>query len=101
MISDLSIVKGMVFLMKITKVAKAGTLESNDILIMVMPNESGKVELELESIVMQQFGDVIEQVILHKVKELNVEGITIKAQDKGALDYTIGARVETAIRRAI
>ena len=86
--------------MKITKVAKAGTLESNDILIMVMPNESGKVELELESIVMQQFGDVIEQVILQKVKEMGVEGITIKAQDKGALDYTIGARVETAIKRA-
>ena len=87
--------------MRITKVAKAGTLESNDILIMVMPNESGKVELELESIVMQQFGEVIEQVILHKVKEMDVEGITIKAQDKGALDYTIGARVETAIKRAI
>ena len=87
--------------MKITKVAKAGTLESNDILIMVMPNDSGKVELELESIVMQQFGDVIKQVILHKVKEMRVEGITIKAQDKGALDYTIGARVETAIKRAI
>jgi citrate lyase subunit gamma (acyl carrier protein) len=86
--------------MKITKVAKAGTLESNDILIMVIPNESGKVELELESIVMQQFGDVIKQVILHKVKEMKVEGITIKAQDKGALDYTIGARVETAIKRA-
>lgn len=59
--------------MKLTKVAKAGTLESNDILIMVMPNESGKVELELESIVMQQFGDVIEQVILRKVKEMRVE----------------------------
>ena len=87
--------------MKITKVAKAGTLESNDILIMVMPNDSGKVELELESIVMQQFGDVIKQVILHKVKEMRVEGITIKAQDKGALDYTICARVETAIKRAI
>ena len=87
--------------MRITKVAKAGTLESNDILIMVMPSESGNVELELESIVMQQFGEVIEQVILHKVEEMNVEGITIKAQDKGALDYTIGARVETAIKRAI
>lgn len=87
--------------MKITKVAKAGTLESNDILIMVMPNESGDVELELESIVMQQFGEVIEQVILHKVQEMGVEGITIKAQDKGALDYTIGARVETAIMRAM
>lgn len=87
--------------MKITKVAKAGTLESNDILIMVMPNDSGKVELELESIVMLQFGDVIRQVILHKVEEMGVESITIKAQDKGALDYTIGARLETAIRRAI
>ncbi|TGE31978.1 citrate lyase acyl carrier protein [Desulfosporosinus sp. Sb-LF] len=87
--------------MKITKVAKAGTLESNDILVMVMPNDSGKVELELESIVMQQFGDVIKQVILHKVKEMGIEGITIKAHDKGALDYAIGARVETAIKRAI
>ena len=87
--------------MKITKVAKAGTLESNDILIIVMPNESGKVQLELESIVLQQLGEVIEQVILHKVEEMGVEGITIKAQDKGALDYTIGARVETAIKRAI
>ncbi|MCB8815775.1 citrate lyase acyl carrier protein [Desulfosporosinus shakirovi] len=87
--------------MKITKVAKAGTLESNDILIMVKPNELGKTELELESIVMQQFGEVIEQVILHKVQEMGIEGISIKAQDKGALDYTIAARVETAISRAI
>ncbi|HZK84397.1 MAG TPA: citrate lyase acyl carrier protein [Desulfosporosinus sp.] len=87
--------------MRITKVAKAGTLESNDILIMVMSSKSDRVELELESIVLQQFGDVIERVILHKVQEMGVEGITIKAQDKGALDYTIGARVETAIKRAI
>lgn len=87
--------------MKITKIAKAGTLESNDILIMVLPNDSGKVELELESIVMQQFGDVIREVILHKVKEMGIDSITIKAEDKGALDYTIGARLETAIKRAI
>ena len=87
--------------MKITKVVKAGTLESNDILVMVMPNDNNTVELELESIVMQQFGDVIRKVILEKVKEMGVESITIKAQDKGALDYTIGARVETAIKRAL
>lgn len=90
-----------VIFIQINKVAKAGTLESNDILIMVMPNDSGRIELELESIVMQQFGDVIQQVILHKVKEMGIESITIKAQDKGALDYTIGARVETAITRAL
>jgi len=86
---------------RITKVAKAGTLESNDILIMVRPNEGETIELELESIVMKQFGEVIEQVILHKVQEMGVKGITIKAQDKGALDYTIAARVETAIKRAL
>ena len=87
--------------MKISKVAKAGTLESNDILVMVMPNDNNTVELELESIVMQQFGDVIRKVILEKVKEMAIESVTIKAQDKGALDYTIGARVETAIKRAL
>lgn len=87
--------------MNITKAAKAGTLESNDILIMVMPNDSGNVELELESIVMQQFGEVIRQVILDKVQEMGIGGITIKAQDKGALDYTIRARVETVVKRAL
>ncbi|MBL4936102.1 citrate lyase acyl carrier protein [Clostridium sp. YIM B02515] len=87
--------------MKITKVAKAGTLESNDILIMVMPNEDGGIELELESIVMKQFGEQIRKVILDKIKAMGVEDITIKAQDKGALDYAIEARVETAVKRAV
>lgn len=87
--------------MKITKVAKAGTLESNDILVMVYPNEEDRVEIELESIVMKQFGDQIIKVIEDKLKEMGIEAVTLKAQDKGALDYTIGARVETAIKRAL
>ena len=86
--------------MKITKVAKAGTLESNDIVVMVMPAEKPGIELELESIVMQQFGDRIREVILETLKKLGVEDVRIKAQDKGALDYTIEARVETAVKRA-
>lgn len=87
--------------MKVSKVAKAGTLESNDILIMVIPNEDGGVELELESIVMKQFGNQIKKTILEKVHEMGIEHVTIKAQDKGALDYTIKARVQTAIERAM
>ncbi len=87
--------------MKINKVAKAGTLESNDILIMIMPNENDKIELELESIVMKQFGKQIEKCIMDKIEEMGIESIIIKAQDKGALDYTIRARVQTAIERAI
>lgn len=87
--------------MKIIKPAKAGTLESNDILIMVMPNEEGGIQLELESIVIKQFGDEIRRVILEKLDEMRVENIIVKAQDKGALNYTIAARVETAVKRAI
>lgn len=86
--------------MKIIKPSKAGTMESNDIYVMVMPNEEEKVELELESIVMKQFGEEIEKVIMEKLKELNVTSAIVKAQDKGALNYTIKARIETAVKRA-
>lgn len=85
--------------MNISKIAKSGTQESNDILIMVAPNDNG-IELELESIVMEQFGDQIKKVIIEKLSEMKVENIKVKAQDKGALDYTIKARVETAVNRA-
>ncbi|MGG7163020.1 citrate lyase acyl carrier protein [Clostridium ihumii] len=86
--------------MEIKKVAKAGTLESNDIYIMLMPKDGEGIELELESIVMKQFGDQIEKTILETLKELGVTSVLVKAQDKGALDYTIKARVETAVKRA-
>lgn len=86
--------------MEIKKVAKAGTLESNDIYIMVMPNDEGGIELDFESIVMKQFGDEIRKTILNTLSDLGVKKAIVKAQDKGALDYTIKARVETAVKRA-
>ncbi|MBU5591789.1 citrate lyase acyl carrier protein [Clostridium sp. MSJ-4] len=87
--------------MKISNVAKSGTLESNDVFIMVSPNEEDIIDIQLESIVMKQFGEQILKVIKDTLKDLGVEAVTLKAQDKGALDYTIKARVETAIKRAI
>lgn len=86
-------------IMKIVRVAKAGTLESNDIMVMVMPSEGNGVELELESIVLKQFGQQIKAVIFKTVERLQVGAVKIKAQDKGALDYTIEARVEAALLR--
>jgi len=85
--------------MKILKPAKAGTLESNDISIMLMPGSNG-IEIELESIVEKQFGTEIVTLIENTLKELGVEDAVIKAIDKGALDYTIKARIETAVTRA-
>lgn len=86
--------------MKINKVAKAGTLESNDALIMIMPNDNTGVEVEIESIVMKQFGEQIKKVILEKATELKLDGVKIQIQDKGALDYTLKARLATAVARA-
>lgn len=86
--------------MKIQKPAKAGTMESSDIYVMVQPNEGG-IEINLESIVMKQFGEQIEKVIRETLGELKVENALVVAKDRGALDYTIKARIETAIKRAI
>ncbi|EYE88989.1 citrate lyase subunit gamma [Fervidicella metallireducens AeB] len=87
--------------MKIQKPAKAGTMESNDIYIMVQPNDEGGVILNLESIVMTQFGNQIKTVIMETLKELGVEDAVVTAKDRGALDYTIRARIETAVKRGM
>lgn len=85
--------------MIIKKPAKCGTLESNDIFIMLTPSEDG-IEIELESVVEKQFGDHIREVIKSKLEELGVKSAIVRAQDKGALDYTIKARIEGAVKRA-
>jgi citrate lyase subunit gamma (acyl carrier protein) len=86
--------------MKINKPSKAGTMESNDIYVILMPNPKGGIEINLQSIVMKQFGEEIERVILETLKELGVENVIVTAKDKGALNYTIKARIETATKRA-
>lgn len=86
--------------MQLNKPAKAGTYESNDIYIMIFP---GALEntIELESVVLETFGEHIKSVINEILIEFNVTGVLVKAIDKGALDFTIRARVTTAIKRGM
>ena len=84
--------------MNITSIAVAGTLESSDIYVEVEPSE--ELELNIESVVLNQFGDEIRATILSVLEELGVKSGKISVQDKGAIDCTIRARVETAVRRA-
>ena len=84
--------------MNITSIAVAGTLESSDIYVEVEPSE--ELELNIESVVYNQFADEIRSTILSVLDELQVKSGKISVQDKGAIDCTIRARVETAIRRA-
>ena len=84
--------------MKIMINAIAGTLESNDVLVRVSPAEG--LSVEIESIVLPQFGKQIRQAALETAQSLQVQDAAIFLQDKGAIECTIKARVETALMRA-
>jgi citrate lyase subunit gamma (acyl carrier protein) len=86
--------------MEINKTARAGTLESSDLFVMVQPNEEG-IDIELESLVIKQYGNHIKKIILEKLKEMGINNIKVTANDRGALDYTIKSRIETAVKRAL
>ncbi len=80
--------------------ACAGTLESSDIYVEIAPLPSGSgVVLSVTSVVYQQFGAEIEAVIRQTLEELGETDVKVTASDRGAVDCTIRARVETAICR--
>lgn len=85
--------------MEIKKPAVAGTLESSDCMVTVEPGD-GKVDLELESAVIRQFGPQIKKVIFETLERLDVTSGRVTVVDKGALDCTIKARVEAAVYRS-
>ena len=72
-------------------------MESNDCLITVKTQNT--IEIVIESIVNDQFGEQIEAVIKQTLSALNIRGLFVHVNDKGALDYAIKARLITAIRR--
>ncbi len=86
--------------MKIEKPAIAGTLESSDCQVTVEAGE-GKVELALESAVINQFGNQIRKVTLETLNRLGIDDVKITIVDKGALDCTIKARIEGAVFRSL
>ncbi|MGL4687859.1 MAG: citrate lyase acyl carrier protein [Fusobacteriaceae bacterium] len=84
--------------MTINKISKCGTLESNDIYIVLTPSNNG-IEIEIESSVEKQFGKEIRKTIEKKLNELGIKSIKVNAKDNGALDFTIRARIEVAVAR--
>jgi len=85
--------------MEIKKPALAGTLESSDAQVTVLPGDNG-IELTLESTVINQYGRQIKATVLAVLERLEVKNCRIKVIDKGALDCTLKARVECAVFRS-
>lgn len=86
--------------MDITSIGVAGSMESSDISITIEKAETDKTEIFLSSVVKDQYGDQIENVILDTLEKLSVSGVKVRAIDRGALDMTIRARVQAAVFRA-
>lgn len=84
--------------MKIEKKSIAGSLQSNDCLVSLEPYEG--IEINIDSPLIQQFGDKMEEAVREQLKEMGVSGCKVSLEDRGALDCTIRARVEVAVRRA-
>ena len=84
--------------MKIVRSAAAGTMESSDVYVQVSPAGQG-IQLQLESVVAQQFGDSIRALVMEVLEEHGVESASVRIMDRGALDCVIRARVETALLR--
>ena len=84
--------------MKIVKYATAGTLESSDAYVEIEPGENG-VTIQLESVVLEQFGEAIEYAVRDVLNNLGVEQAQVRIADRGALECVIRARVETAVIR--
>jgi len=84
--------------MQIQGRAMAGTLESNDVMVTVSPAQA--LEVQVTSIVLGQFGEELRRVALDTAAQLGVQGALIELDDRGAVECTVRARVETALTRA-
>jgi citrate lyase subunit gamma (acyl carrier protein) len=84
------------------KTAQAGTIESSDILVILAPGQPGSgLQIALTSPTMQQYGEHIRSLIIKLLEEHGINDAEVHANEKGALDCTIEARVKTAIARAM
>ncbi len=84
-----------------TKTGIAGTLESNDCQVIVEPTKDEGLIIQIESVVKARFGKQIETAVRDTCEQLNLIGAIVSVNDKGALDFTIKARVETAVKRSL
>ena len=85
--------------MMIDRMASAGSLESSDAMVTVGPNSDG-IEISVTSPVERQFGDRMRATAREILERRGVTGAAVRIDDRGALDCTLRARIETAVGRA-
>jgi len=84
--------------MRIARKAQAGTMQSSDLMVALEPAEA--LTVEVESTVKKQFEHLIRAVVERVLTAHGVTAGRVRISDRGALDYAIQARLETALQRA-
>jgi citrate lyase subunit gamma (acyl carrier protein) len=82
----------------IARKAQAGTMQSSDLMVFVEPAD--ELVIEIESTVKRQFEHLIRAKIEEILRAQGVASGRVRLNDRGALDYAIQARLETALARA-
>jgi citrate lyase subunit gamma (acyl carrier protein) len=82
----------------IARKAQAGTMQSSDLMVFVEP--AGELVIEIESTVKRQFEHLIRAKVEEVLRAQRVTSGRVRLNDRGALDYAIQARLETALARA-
>jgi citrate lyase subunit gamma (acyl carrier protein) len=73
-------------------------MQSSDLVVQVEPAEG--LVIEIQSTVKKQFEHLIRARIEAVLRTEDVTAGRVRVTDRGALDYAIQARLETALRRA-
>jgi citrate lyase subunit gamma (acyl carrier protein) len=76
---------------------KAGSMESSDLVVII--SEAKGLNVEINSIVKNQFGEQIKKLVMEIIEAHRFTDVDVLIHDRGALDYAIKARMETAISR--
>ncbi len=84
--------------MSIGRKAQAGTIQSSDLMVFVEP--AAGLVIEIDSTVKRQFEHLIRAKIEEILREQGITAGRVRVSDRGALDYAIQARLETALQRA-
>jgi citrate lyase subunit gamma (acyl carrier protein) len=82
---------------RLVRKAQAGTIQSSDLIIFVEPADA--LVIEIESTVKRQFEHLIRAKIEEVLAAHGVASGRVRVSDRGALDYAIEARLETALAR--
>jgi citrate lyase subunit beta/citryl-CoA lyase len=78
-----------------------GETVRSDCYIELELKESGGIKLNLKSKVESMYGESIRELILDMCKYFSLKNVKVTVEDYGALPFTIAARFETAIKRAL